>query len=310
MANPLKEDIPDDWREQFLALLSSEGVLQTSFARERRPILRDVLMIVAWCFSVMLYVIPIIFLLPQFDRLPFSRATNDLIGGLVLIVGSIVLFVFIAAPRAAIYGRRLGDDLWVGRDAARAIKAAKRAPVLYLRSFTLDQMSSRPSKWQFVINLLGGWPLPTSETWLVANIVHYAPVLAVGRPHERDPPPGALRIYLADDQWESKVQSMIPLCQLVIFSEGLRWEIKRLVKIVPPGRLLVWFHVGMEDQSPKEQWARFVDAYKDVFPKPLPQDLGRMRYLGFDNESRPIPLQAADEPALAALHRFVKSKLA
>jgi hypothetical protein len=314
MVNSLKANVPDDWREQFLTLLSSQGVGQTSFAREPMPILRDVLMILAWCFSVMLYVIPIIFLLPRFDRLPFSRETNDLIGGLTLIVGSILLFVFIAAPRAAFYARRLGDDFWIGRDASRAIKAAKRAPVLYLRSFMLDQMSSRPPKWQFLVNLLGGWPLPTGETWLVANIVRYAPVLAVGRPHERDPPPGALRIYLTDDQWEVKVQSIIPLCQLVIwasgFSEGLQWEIERLVKIVPPGRLLVWFHVGIEDQSAKDQWARFVDAYKDVFPKPLPRDLGRMRYMAFDNEWHPIPLPAGDEPALSALHSFVKSRLA
>jgi hypothetical protein len=134
-----------------------------------------------------LYVIPIILLAPQFGRLPFSTDTDDLIGGLFLFVGPILLFVFVVAPRAGYYGRRLGDDFWIGRDASRRIKAAKCAPVLYLRSFTLDQVSSRPSKWQFVVNFLGGWPLPTAETWLVPSIVRYAPVLATGRPHERDP---------------------------------------------------------------------------------------------------------------------------
>lgn len=318
MSEPLEATVPADWREKLLVLLSSEGITQPPYVPRRKLILGDLGMIFAWLSLILVYAIPIIFLLPVLQHLPFTHDTNDLIGGLFLFFGTPLLFIFVVAPRAQRYGRRLGADFWLGRNASHAVQVAKRPPVLYLRSFALDQPSSRPPEWfQLAINFLGGWTLATPETMLALNAARYAPVLGIGRPDERDPPPGALRIYLAQEQWEAKVGALIPLCQLIIwatgYTEGLHWEIQRLVKTVPPGRLLIWFHVGVGTGKRKlreQEWAKFLATYNHVFPKPLPPKLGRMRYMAFADDWSPISIPGPHEPStLAALQSFFKARL-
>jgi len=126
---------------------------------------------------------------------------------------------------------------------------------------------------------------------LVMQAARFAPVIAIGKPGEAQAPPGAIRIYVTQEQWVEKVREIIALCQLVIwtagYTEGLQWEIQELVNTVPPGRLLVWLRLDVGDATPEmreREWKRFATAYSRIFPKELPAELGKMHYLAFDHD--------------------------
>jgi hypothetical protein len=129
------------------------------------------------------------------------------------------------------------------------------------------------------------------------------PVLAIAQPGEPDGPPGALRFHVRDDLWKGVVEAMTPLCQAVIWTSGhgrnLRWEIQHLIATSAPGRLILWLHLGVGAWTPQAratEWARFREAYKDVFPKSLPADLGKARFVAFDADWTPILVPGPRSP--------------
>lgn len=97
---------------------------------------------------------------------------------------------------------------------------------------------------------------------------------------------------------------MTPLCQLIIWTtghtEGLRWEIEHLNETVPPKRLLLWLHVRAGAWKRKQrnlEWAKFVDAYQNSFPRSLPWELKRTRFIGFYDDWTPISIPGRRFPA-------------
>jgi hypothetical protein len=136
----------------------------------------------------------------------------------------------------------------------------------------------------------------SQEQNLVKNLSRFGSVLAIGRPGEGEPPPGALRFYVTDAHWQEKVQALLPLCQIVIWTSGqtagLRWEADYLIKTMPPRRLLLWVHVqlGQSRKQRDAEWGKFLGLYNGVFPKPLPQQIRNVKFIAFDDDWTPRPL--------------------
>ena len=195
------------------------------------------------------------------------------------------------------------------------IARAHGPPVFYLRSFNFDRQATRPSPWSQLLSL--GLALVgvnritlTPEMALVLAIPRRVPVVAIGRPGERAPPPGVLRFYATDEIWKDEVEAIVPACQMVIwvtgYTEGLKWEVQHLLTHSRPERLVLWNHASVGRPAERErEWAQFLATYADLFPKGLPADGARAAFIAFDADwtpiaapSRAFPLTLADRMRL------------
>ncbi len=206
---------------------------------------------------------------------------------------------------------------WFGRGATYALAKSKRAPVLYLRSFSFDTLSNvQPPA-------LGGLArrIPTIEQELVLKLSTVAPVVALGRPGESEPALGAIRIYATHDYWSKAIEAVVPYSTLVVwtagYTKGLQWEIEHLIKNLPPARLLLWTTLGIGGSTAahEESWRRFLDAYGSLFPRPLPATIGDKPFVAFDDDWTPIEIpngrysaHRADPAMMAGLTSFVREK--
>lgn len=183
--------------------------------------------------------------------------------------------------------------------ANRAVRAADqlaapdaRRPVLYLRSFALDETIAQPPLGAIV---MGASSHNTSEQAMVASLGRLGPVIAIGRPGERLPPSGAARFYSADDTWRSKVANAAAAAQLVVWtsgtSPGLVWEIGYLLREVPFDRLAIWAHphlLGLARAEREAEWRHFTATLGTMFPKPFPEELGATRFFTLAPDGKPL----------------------
>jgi hypothetical protein len=102
----------------------------------------------------------------------------------------------------------------------------KRPPVLFLRSFADDQrqqyMTSQRSLLDFSL-----------ETRLANHFYRFGPFIAIGSPDETVPQPGAARVQLSNDEWQSRVLGWMKDSSLIIMYCGtthwVNWELRRVV---------------------------------------------------------------------------------
>jgi hypothetical protein len=300
-------EFPADWRERLLAILTSEGISQPPYISRLKLVMSDILKIMTLAIMAILVFISVLYpLVISHDIFHLSDAVTGAIILPLLFFAWPAFLILVIWPRGQRLGRKFRMHLWIGQSATDALRGAKHPPVLYLRSFKFDAVAATPPKWlQRLFTFgLGAAAADTPEMSLVLTSAQYAPVLAIGRPHESDPPPGALRFQVAQEKWQSKVEELAPLCQLIIWatghSKGLRWEIEHLVQTVPPKRLLLWLHVragGLTGSQRRSEWAAFVDAYRDVFPNSLPRELNRTRFIAFDDDWTPISIPSRQFPS-------------
>lgn len=249
----------------------------------------------ALCWAVSLIIGALIFYYPISKLAPFYAF--DFYMGKALAAVSILAWIGIywfVFPRMKRAGRALAQVRF-GNRPTQVLRHAKHPPVLFLRSFNFDSISSSVPTWQDRLPL--NVAMPTAELNLVQMLWRHAPVLAIGRPGESTPPVGAVRFYARQDVWKQTVQSIVPLCQLVIWTtghtEGLRWEIKHLLESVPPQKLFLWLHVNIGNWTAAQrdsEWAKFREAYRDVFPKELPAEAATMRFIAFEKDCTPIAI--------------------
>src|ERR1044071_5748003 len=162
---------------------------------------------------------------------------------------------------------------WRGRQyAARAtahVPSAGSGPyVLYLRDFRTDPSTARQvfSALQ-TPNLLGG--LVTEEEQLAEALKPFGELVAIGRPGESLPTPGAVRMYASEEEWRPVVTNQMRDARLVVIragsGEGLMWELKRAAELVSPQKLLLLV-LAMK----KDQYKYFRQAAHAVFGVALP----------------------------------------
>lgn len=163
-------------------------------------------------------------------------------GGAVLgAVGALVYF----------RGRQLAAKAAVMTRGA-APRSAATGRVLYLRSFG-DDPSSTTKKLQ-------QW-LTTDEEQLAQVVEPFGALVAVGRPGEPLPLPGAARMYARDDEWRDVVLQLMREARLVILraggSRGLRWEFLQAFSHVTPTRLLILsLRTAAADYEELSTWLR------------------------------------------------------
>jgi hypothetical protein len=169
-----------------------------------------------------------------------------------------------------------------------------RRPILYLRSFGLDEHTARPSVHEL---LLGSAWATTLEEKLARTLGRCGPVIAIGRPDEALPGLGAARFYVDDDVWQQKVADVASVSSLVVWtsgtSPGLRWEVEHLLATVPAERLVVWAHphlLNLGATAREAEWSRFISALGGVFARPLPQRLAGIRLIHFRADGEPVPV--------------------
>jgi hypothetical protein len=151
---------------------------------------------------------------------------------LLFLATSVLLVVFVRKLPGGKLLESQKRDQEAHSDSVRAEAArTAAAPVLYLRSFTDDTRAGRR------------YGALTEEEQLAKSLAWVGPVLAVGRPDEALPQVGAQRIYLAHEDWQTRVDELMARARLVLLrtgsSEGFRWEVKQALATLTPERLLL-----------------------------------------------------------------------
>ena len=112
-----------------------------------------------------------------------------------------------------------------------------QAHVLYLRSFVTDTSTSGAV-------LASG--LSTDEEQLADVLRPFGSLIAIGKPGEPLPLPGAARIYASNDEWKSIVLQRMQSASLVVIRastrRGLLWEIEQAIATLPPDKILFFVH--------------------------------------------------------------------
>lgn len=156
-----------------------------------------------------------------------------------------VLLVIRFLPIVMIFG---GAFLfWRGRQYAAKTMAERvigdsKPDVLYLRAFETD-----PSILGYVFSsiltprLMSG--MVTQEEQLSEVLQPFGDLVAIGKPSETLPTPGAARLYASDAEWKKVVTNQMQTARLVLIragsGEGLLWELKQAVQVVNPKQLLI-----------------------------------------------------------------------
>src|SRR6516162_2555152 len=131
---------------------------------------------------------------------------------------------------------------WRGRQYAAQASAVSiitdhKPHLLYLRPFRSDSTTMKDI---FKGNRLG-WI--TEEEQLADVLRPFGELVAIGRPGESLPTPGAARIYTSDEEWKDVVKRQMQATRLVVIraaiGENVLWELTQAVKTVDPQKLLI-----------------------------------------------------------------------
>jgi hypothetical protein len=309
-AQPLQptSHIPGDWRSRILDALVGEGVAHTSHVPVWR-VLCDFFIPAfgaLYLFTLFVQISDIPYQLLEsgsFVIAPWGERFWILVTAPIITCALVVGYI-IVKPDFSRSTRQIRMALY-GTSALRVLDRAQSPPILYLRSFSFDERAASQSRWFERFTKVLGYPLQddSEEMKVVRAMRAFAPVIAIGRPGEGQPPPGALRFYVRDDLWQDKVKAVAPLCRLIVLATGagagLHWEIRHLVDNSEPHRILLWPHVTVGQwtvQERRDEWDRLVVSYRDLFPKPLPSwsEFRKARFIAFDETWTPIciPSQA------------------
>jgi hypothetical protein len=204
----------------------------------------------------------------------------------ILLVG----FSLLGAAGAYTLGQKL-----LMPDARTVLARDSRNPVVYLRPFDED---SRRVHGLPVGERHGGRQLefygsaPASwEVRIAGPLQGIGPFVSVGAPGDTLAPLGSARMYLADDEWQAQVESLVRSAAAIVLqpdtTEGTRWEIGKVAQWVDPRRLLVL--VPNPALRPLG-YARIQALTAETFKTPLPKDLEKVDAFMFDETGQPTPI--------------------
>jgi hypothetical protein len=132
-----------------------------------------------------------------------------------------------------------------------------RAPILFLRSFAIDNapVATKPRGW--TARLIGlGARFPTLDEAVLDCAAPYGPVIAIGDPRDPVPPLGAARTFVGGGDWKQVVGDLARASQLIVLaidsSEGVRWEVDHVINQGHAGKTLF---IGSPERTPQERAA-------------------------------------------------------
>lgn len=186
--------------------------------------------------------------------------------------------------------------------------ADKRAPVLYLRSFSLDARNTlNPSGAlpQFLgvqsitalgplgnvnpvrlIRLLFSRASDHVEEQLASTLNHVGPFVAIGQPGERLALGGAARLYVGNDEWKNAVERLTTEAAVIVLqpadTEHMWWEIGEVLKHAERKNVL-FLLTAFRDQ----QWLyeKFSERLERESGCSLPRCLGDNCFLYFNGDN-------------------------
>jgi hypothetical protein len=138
--------------------------------------------------------------------------------------------------------------VWRGRQYAAKADAERiltdhKPHVLYLRSFRSDQSTADYAFSKAMAGSGDDSALASTEEQLADVLRPIGDLVAIGRPGEGLPTPGAARIYASDEEWKELVKGQMRAARLVIIragaGENLLWELKQAVETLNPQKLLI-----------------------------------------------------------------------
>jgi hypothetical protein len=173
-----------------------------------------------------------------------------------------------------------------------------RLPILYLRSFKMDEELAKTSWFERAGAFFVDWYFfQSAEERLAKRLRKIGPLIAIGRPDEELPTLGAARFYPMGGCWREKIRDILKAAQLVVWlsgvSDGLRWELRQILSEVAPTRLVIWAHPNLLGLNPKlreMEWQKFLAELGALFPQTLPKRLGDIHFFCFDSTFNPIPI--------------------
>jgi hypothetical protein len=156
-----------------------------------------------------------------------------------------------------------------------------RPPVVYLREFWQDNQRDGESM-AFGID-------SSREQSLVRALAAAGPVIALERPGDRLPPPGAARRKVSGD-WKAVVREWIAEAAAVVIVAGrspnLRWELEQCLSGIEPKRLVI-VAAYPDDRAGREAYRAFGEMWTSLSPHPLPELAVGSGLLVFDDGFSP-----------------------
>ncbi len=145
-------------------------------------------------------------------------------------------------------------------------------PILYLRSFKDDPEAAKTTSggiFYLFYGILSYISVATEEEQIAKALKDIGPFIAFGRPGEKLPEIGAVRMYIPNDNWQDRIKSLMSKARLVVLrlgeTESLLWEMKEAVHCVNPEQLL--FLVSFN----KEQYEVFHQNLQGYLTCQLPE---------------------------------------
>lgn len=168
-------------------------------------------------------------------------------------------------------------------DARRALEREDREPILYLRSFQFENFDRSLGGSQARYSFL---EQENDDETLALVLKEVGPLVAVGRPSAKVPPPGALRLYFGNDEWEERVVELLKISRLVViqpgFTDGLEKEMAK-VKELPTEKVLYsflgWQHRGRRWKE--AEYGLFTMQVERIYGCRLPEKVGNAYFLFF-----------------------------
>jgi uncharacterized membrane protein len=176
------------------------------------------------------------------------------------------------------------------KGSSSVLQKDQRKPIILLRSFADDMIAVRS----------GSLPLPfylgdmrglTFEEVITSELARHGPVVAIGRPGESLPPVGAARDYVANEDWQCRVSSLLPEALAIVVvvgaTDGLAWELREIFKVGARGKVLLILPPGKLTADKKElssRWEAFYKLISHVGEWNLPSEINWTRTLLIDAE--------------------------
>lgn len=188
--------------------------------------------------------------------------------------GYAVFMIFGAAYTAFRYHQR--------NKASKELISDLDAPILWLRSFDLDNIKKAPFLLPSVFTEAAG---NNFEELISRGFKKFSPFIALGNPTDFLPEPGAKKIYSTDSDWQNTVIKYIIKSRAIVIVEGnspgLAWELKTVRSIAPIEKI---FLLTPPKKFRKPQWGEFRALLQASGFHNIPQDPGPGTVINFINQ--------------------------
>jgi hypothetical protein len=219
------------------------------------------------------------------------------------------LLSFISPLFLAVFAIKAGCQM-IAPSAEQVLAHDKRPPVIYLRPFAEDT--------RFIVSIPvgprnGGKEIISTKAVRASHegafkhaLKRIGPVVTIGKPGDRLAPLGAARLYVADSEWQVKVEALVRSAAAIVIcpetSAGTSWEVHEVAHLIDPRRIL------MVVPNPKLRplgYARIQALTTQTLRVPLPTDCKAADAFIFDEAGRPQPL-IFGEKLSSTLHPFIE----